>query len=132
MFTSILIGIASTIGTAIGGAVLSMVPSACRYLKAKANQNKWLAKTQIDDMIFDALAVGVENVWNKWRKEKEEENNGSLTDQAKEFLFQTAKDIASKILLDHGIVLAEEKSDDSIRETVRYIVDKKNEEGAVA
>jgi len=98
------------------------------WLKAKANEQKWLAQTEIDDHVLGALEIGVQNVMNNQRAKIEGEH--PLTDQDKAYLEAQARMVADAILRAKGAVLGKLTTDQEVSQTIRYLVDKAKEQAA--
>ena len=91
------------------------------WLRQKANQQKLLARTEIDDYVLGALKVAVENVARNQRARIEAEH--PLTGQDKVWLEGLAKKLADEILAPAGLSLESASKPEATSQLIRYLVD---------
>ena len=121
MLGQILMGV----GVAVGGALLALVKPLFSWLKGKANEQKLLARTQIDDVILDALETGVSNVANSLRQQMASHKAGEpLTAEEKVALREAAIHDAQAILRAKGVELFKVASEEAVNALIRHLVDK--------
>ncbi len=122
MFLEIITG---ALMVAVTSAVTAVIKPLFSWMRSKANEQKILEKSKIDDAILDALEIGVSNVSNKLRKELIAED-GSLTDGNKVEMVEAAIGDAKAVLLIKGIEIYREASQSALEALVRRLVDADN------
>jgi hypothetical protein len=117
MFQQILMGI----GVAIVGTLVKPLFS---WLRGKANEQKILNRTKVDDLILQALEIGVSNVANSLKPTLLTAcKDGVLTESEKKLLRDQAIAQAKAILKDQGIELAQDISEETVNAIIRRLVD---------
>jgi len=106
--------------------ILWALPYGIKWLKAKANTNKLLEATAIDEAIIDALSLTVSNVGEKFLADISKTGKSPTKEQLAEAR-DKAVEGAKTILKDQGIDLLKNRSVETVHEIIRYIVDKNGE-----
>jgi len=93
-------------------------------MRSKANEQKLLEKSRLDEAIFDALELGISNVSHTTRETiLKAAEDGKLSQVDKRELCREAKHIAKEVLLTKGIDLYKAASADALDAIVRRLVD---------
>jgi len=92
------------------------------WLRQKANTQKLLAQSEIDDHVLGALEIAVNNIARDQRRKIEDQH--PLTEQDKLYLEGLAKTTAAGILQAKGIALGKVTTDAAVSAIIRYLVDK--------
>lgn len=109
---------------AAGAAALSILRPLLGWLREKTREIRFLNRTRVDDIIFDALETGVENVSHSLKpKPVAAAEGGKLTEADKRMLRDEALDQARAILRDRGVELTETISREAADAIIRRLVD---------
>jgi len=128
MLSEILVG---ALLVAVTSAVAVLLPPLFSWLKAKAAEQTFFAKTELDDAILDALAIGISNVNDGAKKRLLAAYSDKKLDELdKKALFDEAVATARAVLSVKGVDLFKLASQEALQAIVRRLVDAKSESSA--